>query len=64
MGGNHGPSSPPHHHQQSSASCLGYAAARLSCEPNCSPLQFPHVAAHREKADQGQKDRKGLLVAR
>ena len=28
------------------------------------PLQFPHVAAHREKADQGQQGRKGLLVAR
>jgi hypothetical protein len=28
------------------------------------PLQFPHVAAHREKAVQGQQGRKGLLVAR
>jgi hypothetical protein len=53
MGGNHGPPPPPPPPPASrpvaSGMPLPVSAVRGSL------LQFPHVAAHREKADQGQK---------
>jgi hypothetical protein len=58
-----------HHHHHTTTSKVQPAASGMPPPVSAvsqigSPLQFPHVAAHREKADQGQKDRKGLLVAR
>jgi hypothetical protein len=53
MGGNHGPppaaASGPVSRPVASGMPLPVSAVRGSL------LQFPHVAAHREKADQGQK---------